>query len=144
MPKKRSELPATLKRSDTHAQDIFIETHESALETYDGDEERAHRAAYAAVKHSYKKQGDRWVKKARRGPSDEQAARGPNTSPRSYGDTPARTGGGRVVGEEQSRDELYERAKELDIPGRSKMNKEELAVAIHEYGPSTNTGSRRR
>ena len=67
MPKKRSELPDTLKRSDRHAQDIFIETHESALDTYDGDEERAHRAAYAALKHSYKKQGDRWVEKARKG-----------------------------------------------------------------------------
>ncbi len=133
MPKKKSELPGTLKRSPEHAQDIFIETHESALDTYDGDEERAHRAAYAAVKHSYKKKGDRWVEKDRKGPSDRQAARGPNTSPRSYGDKPAKTAGGKVEGEERTRDELYERARKLDIPGRSRMNKEELAVAIHEH-----------
>lgn len=101
MPKKKSELPSTLKRSDDHAKEIFIETHESALDTYDGDEERAHRVAYAALKHSYKKQGDRWVKKGRGG--------------------------------SESRDELYERAKELDIRGRSKMNKEELATAIREH-----------
>ena len=30
--------------------------------------------------------------------------------------------------------ELYERAKQLDISGRSRMNKEELAVAVHEGG----------
>lgn len=133
MPKKKSELPSTLKRSDDHAQEIFIETHESALESYEGDEERAHRVAYAALKHSYKKQGDRWVKKDRKGPSDEQAARGPTTAKRSYSDKPAKTGGGRVVGEERSKDDLYEEAKKLEIPGRSKMNKEELAVAIHEH-----------
>lgn len=31
---------------------------------------------------------------------------------------------------ERSKSQLYERAKELDIPGRSKMNKDELISAI--------------
>jgi hypothetical protein len=34
------------------------------------------------------------------------------------------------VPQELTRDQLYERAKELDIEGRSKMNKEQLARAI--------------
>jgi hypothetical protein len=33
---------------------------------------------------------------------------------------------------EPTRDELYARASELDIPGRSEMNKDELAAAIAE------------
>lgn len=31
---------------------------------------------------------------------------------------------------EQTKDELYERAQDLDIEGRSEMSKEELAIAI--------------
>jgi hypothetical protein len=31
-----------------------------------------------------------------------------------------------------TKEELYERAKEADIPGRSKMNKEELAQALQQ------------
>ena len=128
---KKIDLPDTLKRSDKHAQEIYRETLESAHESYEGDEERAHRAAYASLKHSYKKSGDRWVKKDRKGPSDEQAARGPTTSPRST-DRPAKTKGGQVDTGGMSKDELYERAKKLDVAGRSKMNKEELAVAVRD------------
>jgi hypothetical protein len=32
--------------------------------------------------------------------------------------------------EGNTKDELYERARELDIPGRSKMDKQELGKAI--------------
>jgi len=40
-----------------------------------------------------------------------------------------------VYGEDTtpSRDELYRRAQELDIPGRSRMQKEELIQAIQEH-----------
>lgn len=34
------------------------------------------------------------------------------------------------VGDDVTREELYERAKALDIPGRSKMSKDELAQAL--------------
>ena len=34
--------------------------------------------------------------------------------------------------QEQTRDELYQKAQELDIDGRSKMNKEDLAKAIQQ------------
>ena len=68
----REELPATIKRSPQHAQDIWSETHDSAVETY-GEGERAHRTAFSALKHSYEKVGDHWEKKEDRGPSDEGA-----------------------------------------------------------------------
>lgn len=132
MPRKKGEpdIPSTIARSDKHAQAIYRETHDSAVETY-GEGERAHRTAYAALKHSYKKVGDHWEKKARRGPSDRQAARGPETRPSSRA-KPAATAGGRIQGMDKSRDELYEEAKRLDVSGRSNMNKEELAVAVNE------------
>jgi len=37
-------------------------------------------------------------------------------------------------GEEMSKEELYERAKEADIPGRSHMSKDELAKALQKAG----------
>ena len=124
MPVTREELPDTLKRSPKHAQDIYLETLESAHEQYDS-EEQAHRTAFAALKHSHEKVGDHWEAKDEKGPSD----------PRSEGTTAQKragvgeTAGGVDVGG-HTRDELYERAKRLDIKGRSKMTKLELGQAI--------------
>jgi DNA end-binding protein Ku len=39
-------------------------------------------------------------------------------------------GDGREELEELSREELYERAQEADVPGRSKMSREELVDAL--------------
>ena len=36
------------------------------------------------------------------------------------------------MAQEHTRDELYERARRLDISGRSRMSKEELAIAVQE------------
>jgi cation transport regulator ChaB len=121
MPKDRPEdLPGTLRRSPPKAQRTYAETLESAHETYDS-EERAHRTAFAALKHSYEKVGDHWEPKERKGPSDDRAARrGPGGG--------ASAGGVDVRG--HSREELYERAKRLGVKGRSRMNKLELAQAI--------------
>ena len=71
----RDELPSTLRRSDKHAQEIWSKAHDSAVKTY-GEGERAHRVAFAALKHQYEKRGDRWVAKGWKGPSDPHAARG--------------------------------------------------------------------
>jgi cation transport regulator ChaB len=60
--KDDTEIPQTILRSDKHAQDIWQETHDSAVETY-GEGGRAHRVAFAALKHQYMKKGNRWVKK---------------------------------------------------------------------------------
>lgn len=72
---KKSELPSTLRRSDAKAQRTFAKSHDAAAEEY-GSEERAHRVAYAAVKHSFEKVGDHWEPKEKKGPSDERAERG--------------------------------------------------------------------
>jgi cation transport regulator ChaB len=119
---KQSELPSTLRRSSAKAQRTFAKAHDSALEEY-GDEERAYRVGYAALKHSYEKVGDRWVEKDHKGPSDPRAK-----NPR------AREGEGKSYGgvdvEGHSKQELYDRAKKLGVPGRSNMTKGELAEAI--------------
>jgi cation transport regulator ChaB len=98
--KKRSdeELPSTLERSDEHAQEIFTKTLENAEKTY-GDEAAAHRVAYASLKHSYQKsdEGDRWVPKPEKGPSDPQAARGPTTRKKSTDPDRAPTALGKVA-----------------------------------------------
>src|SRR3712207_4697878 len=116
----REELPSTLRRSPEKAQETWIKTHDSAVETY-GEGERAHRTAFAAVKHSFEKVGDHWEAKDEQGPSDPGAAGGgPNT-----GET---FGGVDVYG--NTKEELYERAKALGVEGRSRMDKLELARAI--------------
>lgn len=93
-------MPQTLLRSDEHAQHLWQAAHDSAVETY-GEGARAHRVAYAALKHEYEKRGDKWVRKAEKGPSDPQAARGPTTEPRSYQGPPAATAGGKVARSEK-------------------------------------------
>ena len=122
MPPKKKDLPGTLKRSPRKAQRTFEKTLDSALETYDGNEEAAHRAAYAAVKHSFEKVGDHWEEKDEKGPSDPRAASGGRDA---KGET---FGGVDVFG--NTKQELYRRAKELGVEGRSKMSKTELARAI--------------
>lgn len=51
---KQDGLPATLKRSPAKAQRTFAKVHDAAAESY-GEGERAHRTAFAAVKHSFER-----------------------------------------------------------------------------------------
>jgi cation transport regulator ChaB len=125
MPTRKEDLPGTLKRSPRKAQRTYAKTLDSAEETYGGDEARAHRAAWSAVKHSFEKVGDHWEPKERKGPSDPQAARsGPAAR-----DRPIETHGG-VDTHGHTKDELMARARELGVKGRSRMSKSELAKAI--------------
>ena len=117
---RKDELPSTLQRSDQKAQDTFAKTYDSALESYDQDEERAARAAYASLKHSYEKVGDHWEPKEKRGPSDKRAEQGIRSS--------EPTAGG--VNANASKEHLYKLAKELDVKGRSKMDKDQLVHAL--------------
>ena len=119
----RDEMPGTLKRSPAKAQRTWAKTHDSAVEQY-GEGERAHRTAFSAVKHSSEKVGDHWEPKKQKGPSDPHAAKSGKEA-RKGGKT---YGGVDVLG--NSRRELYERARKLDIKGRSSMSKEQLAEAI--------------
>jgi cation transport regulator ChaB len=72
------DLPGTIRRSPRKAQETYAKTLESAHEQYGGDEERAHRAAYASLKHSFEKVGDHWEPKDQKGPS---AKGGQSTNP---------------------------------------------------------------
>jgi cation transport regulator ChaB len=117
---RKDELPSTLQRSGQKAQDTFAKTYDSALDSYDNDESRAARTAYAALKHSFEKVGDHWEPKEKRGPSDQHAEEGVNSS--------APTAGG--VDANASKEHLYKRAQQLNIEGRSKMDKEELIEAL--------------
>ncbi len=63
------ELPSTLQRSGTKAQQTFAQTYDSAIDQYDGDERRAHQVAFASLKHTHEKVGDHWEPKDEYGPS---------------------------------------------------------------------------
>jgi cation transport regulator ChaB len=120
---RKEDLPGTLKRSPAKAQRTFAKTHDSAVGEY-GEGERAHRTAFAAVKHGFEKVGDHWEPKSKKGPSDSQAAKGGKAA-RKGGKT---AGGVDVRG--HTKEDLMERAKKLDVRGRSRMTKEELGRAI--------------
>ncbi|UXA18218.1 ChaB family protein [Mycobacterium sp. SMC-4] len=117
---KQSELPSTLQKSDDKAQRTFAKAHDAAVEQYD-DDERAHRVAYSALKHSYEKVGDHWEEKDQRGPSDERAeSGGPNPRGESH----------EGVNANATKKHLLDVARRLDISGRSTMNKDELVAEI--------------
>ena len=117
---RKDELPSTLQRSEQKAQDTFAKTYDSALESYDNDEERAARAAYASLKHSYEKVGDHWEPKEKRGPSDKHAEQGIRSSEPTAGGVDANA----------SKEHLYKLAREMDVKGRSKMDKDQLVHAL--------------
>jgi hypothetical protein len=71
------------------------------MEQY-GDGGRADRTAKASLEQTHEKRGGRWVPKDRVGPDFDRT----------------------------TKQELYERARELGVEGRSKMSKRELARAI--------------
>lgn len=113
------EMPSTLERSPKHAQAIWSKAHDSAVDEY-GEGERAHRTAYAALKHEYEKVGDHWEKKEHAGPSDSKSERGRNSGGATEGGVDANA----------SKEHLLDLAKRLDIHGRSTMNKDELVDAL--------------
>ena len=65
------------------------------------------------------------------GMSKEKAARISNA--KAGGDKPSEKGGKAAAYEEWTKDELYERAQEIDIDGRSKMSKEQLIKALRNH-----------
>jgi hypothetical protein len=117
-------LPGTLKRSPKKAQETWLKTHDAAVEQY-GDGERAHRTAFKSLKHGWEKVGDHWQRKDEPGPSD------PRSTQRGRA---ARDGRGEALGGVDyyghTRAELYQRARTLEVPGRSRMTKLELAREI--------------
>ena len=120
MPEDYEDLPSTLQRSPESARKTYAEAKESAEGTY-GAGERASRTAYAALKHTHEKVGDHWEPKEEKGPSDSRAESG--------GANPSGEPGGGVDAN-ASKEHLYERAQQLGVEGRSKMDKDELVDAI--------------
>ena len=126
MPTRKEDLPSTIERSPDKVKRTYAKTLDKAHEQYDS-EERAHRTAYAAVKHVAEKRGDHWETKEGKGPSDPQAAKGGRES-RAH---PSETYGGVDAGKPKK--ELYEDAKRAGIDGRSRMDKRELAKALQKH-----------
>ncbi len=135
MPAKK-DLPATLQRSPEKAQEIWSETHDSAVESY-GDGERAHRTAFSSLKHSFEKVGDHWEQKDQKGPSDAQAARSGKSARKARP-----TAGG--VDANASKKHLMDIARKLDVKGRSTMTKDELVEAIGKANNRESARSLRR
>jgi cation transport regulator ChaB len=132
------DMPSTLRRSSAKAQRTWAKTHDAAVDEY-GEGERAHRTAFAALKHSFEKVGDHWEEKAggAKGPSDAQAARRGR---------PARQGGKTAGGVDTnaSKAHLMELAKRLDVHGRSSMTKDELVDAITSANESSTRRARKK
>jgi hypothetical protein len=72
------------------------------------------------------KDDDRYEALREQGMSKEKAARIANTPP----DEMAPKGGGGAPHEEWTREELYEKAREVGLEGRSDMTKDELIDAL--------------
>lgn len=117
----REDMPSTVRRSPRKAQETWIKTHDAAVQTY-GEGRRSHQTAFASLKHNFEKVGDHWEPKERKGPSDARAAMG-----RPGEDAPPTAGG---VDANASRNHLMDVARRLDIPGASRMSKQDLVGAI--------------
>ena len=141
--KKRSsastDLPSTLERSPKKAQETWLATHDAAVEQY-GEGERAHRTAFASLKHSFEKVGDHWEEKAEKGPSDRQAQR-LGAQARAHRDDGDSAGG---VDANASKRHLYDVARRLEVPGRSSMSKDELVEAIQRANNRATAAARDR
>ena len=122
MPAKK-DMTSTVQRSSKKAQRTWGKTHDSAVEEY-GEGERAHRTAFASLKHSFEKVGDHWEVKDEKGPSDKQAAKSGAAARKGSG----KTAGG--VDANATKSHLMDVAKKLDVRGRSRMTKDELVDAI--------------
>ena len=77
------------------------------------------------------KDDDLYEKLRDEGMSKEKAARIANA--KAAGDKPMKAGGKAPPYEEWTRDDLYERAQEIGIEGRSEMDKAELIDALRNH-----------
>jgi cation transport regulator ChaB len=125
---KFAPLPSTLERSPAKAQDTYEDTLEHAEQEYAGDEARAHRVAWAAVKHSFEKHGDHWEPKQQLGPSDPRAViGGPGESGAAYGG---------VDIEGRTKDDLLDEAQRRGVRVTTHMRKDEIAKALERANDS--------
>lgn len=116
----KDAMPSTVERSDAKARRTWVDSYDSAIETYGDDGGRARRVAFAALKHTHEKVGDHWEPKSAKGPSDEQAEKS----------TPASGTTAEGVNANAPMKHLRGIASRLGIAGRSTMTKDELVDAI--------------
>ncbi|MDZ5445105.1 ChaB family protein [Micromonospora sp. 4G57] len=133
----RDDVPSTISRSDDKAVRTYKKTLESAEETY-GDGERAHRTAYASLKHTHEKVGDHWEPKEHKGPSDPQAAQGTPASR----DRERPTAQG--VDANASKGHLDDVARKVGIDDPQKLNKDDLVEAIEKANARATARARRK
>lgn len=133
----RGDVPSTVARSDDKAVRTYKKTLESAEGTY-GDGERAHRAAFAALKHTHEKVGDHWEPKDHRGPSDPQAAQG---APRAV-DRSVPTAQGVDVNAPKSH--LDGVARKVGISRPEELSKDELVREIERANRRATTKARKK
>jgi hypothetical protein len=67
------------------------------------------------------------------GASEEKAARIANASAGQGRKTVSKRGGKSSSYDDMSKDELYDRAKKVGVPGRSSMSKKELIKALRDH-----------
>ncbi|MFF4810288.1 ChaB family protein [Micromonospora chersina] len=133
----RDDVPSTVARSDDKAVRTYKKTLESAEESY-GDGERAHRTAYASLKHTHEKVGDHWEPKEHKGPSDPQAALGaPASRDRSR---PTAQG----VDANASTGHLEEVARRVGVDDPQNLDRDELVRAIEKANARATARARRR
>lgn len=70
--KSITELPESVKVLPKEAQQMFLKVVNSALEQYNGDEQKAFATAWAAVKKKWEKVDDKWVKKTEASDQEEE------------------------------------------------------------------------
>src|SRR5690348_13124577 len=119
----RDDVPSTIARSDDKAVRTYKKTLESAEDTY-GDGERAHRAAFAALKHTHEKVGDHWEPKDHKGPSDPQAAKTGEDARKGTSET---AGG---VDANATKDHLEDVAKRVGVDHPTTLKKDDLVEEI--------------
>ncbi len=133
----RDDVPSTIARSDDKAVRTYKKTLESAEESY-GDGERAHRTAYASLKHTHEKVGDHWEPKEHKGPSDPQAEQG---TPRSV---QARRDTAQGVDANASKGHLDEVARRVGIRDPESIDRKHLVREIEKANARATAKARRK
>lgn len=106
MPRRKStgkdDMPSAIARSEKQVQELWKEVHARSVNRY-GEGPSADRVAYAVLKNEYKEQGDRWVRKTNKRPSDPPRAHGPASHPSSTDKSRAPSARGRAARSEEGR-----------------------------------------
>ncbi|ERJ19106.1 Ku70/Ku80 beta-barrel domain protein [Salinisphaera shabanensis E1L3A] len=107
-------------------EDVIHEAEDDDIEDADSDEEPVD--LMAVLKQSLEqKSGDSGSDKHKKNNGKKRKSK-----PRKSKKKAQKKSGGDQPSTDMTRDELYDRAQQLDIPGRSRMTKEELAAAIND------------